>query len=130
MNRCLAENIAAKLLPALERSQGVKGSYARSGQVIPLTAIPTSPDWESEDDRGTVIEQYTEIIFLVSVRAWQATGLGQPQDGDRFTCTLADGVARTYMLAAKKSRRPYGSRPWELDATASHYSLHMKWVQA
>jgi hypothetical protein len=125
MNRSLAENIRRKLMPALESSQGVQGSYCRGQTVVPLTAIPTNPDWESETDRGTVIEEYTELLFVVSIDQWDATGFNLPEQSDRFTCILPDGRARTYALLAKK-----GARPYSLDATGTNYALRMKWVKA
>ncbi len=112
-------------MPALEQSQGFRGTYSRAGSNRPLTAIPTAPDWESEDDRGTVIEEFTELIFLVSVQEWDATGFGLPQQSDRFAVTLADGKPRVYALLARK-----GTRPYSLDATGATYLLRMKWVQA
>ncbi len=56
LNGTLAENIRRKLMPALEQSQGFRGTYSRAGSNRPLTAIPTAPDWVSEDDH-TVIEE-------------------------------------------------------------------------
>jgi hypothetical protein len=125
MNGSLSRNIAQKLMPALERSQGVEGSYVRAGQVQRLRVIPTSPDWEAEDDRGTVIEEFTELVFIAGASDFGFLGLGTPQQSDRLTVILADGVARTYALLAKK-----GVRPWSLDATGSNYFLRMKWVKA
>lgn len=125
MNRSLAENIRRKLMPALESSQGVQGSYCRGQTVVPLIAIPTNPDWESEEDHGTAIEEDVELIFLVSIRQWNQTGLGQPQQSDRFTVVLADGLPRTYALLPRE-----GTQMMSLDATGNNYSLRMKWVKA
>ena len=121
----LNQAIRRMLLPHLLKSQGREGSYARGGEVYPLKAVPTSPDWESEDDRNTVIEEFTELLFIVAASDFGFFGLGTPQQSDRFTVILADGVARTYALLAKK-----GLRPWSLDATGSNYFLRMKWVKA
>jgi len=120
----LANAIVRQLLPALKRSQGVKGSYARGASVQPLTVIPTTPDWETEEDRGTVIEEFTELLFICAAKDFGFLGLGTPQQSDRLTVILADGVARTYALLAKK-----GVRPWSLDATGTNYFLRMKWVK-
>ena len=125
MNGSLAQNITGTLMPALTKYQGRRGSYVRGGVVQRMTAIPTNPDWESEADRGTVIEEFTELLFIVSTQEWEATGFGLPQQSDRFTVILADGKARTYALLARK-----GTRPYNLDATGCNYLLRMKWVKA
>jgi hypothetical protein len=125
MNRSLPENIRRKLMPDLEASQGFEGQYTRGDVTRPMTAIPTIPEWTSEDDSKAAIEQWTEIAFVVFVSTWAATGLGLPQQGDRFTVTLADGVSRTYALLPPKGRRPY-----DLAADGAHYTLRMKWVKA
>jgi len=52
-------------------------------------------------------------------------GLGMPQQSDRFTVILADGIARTYALLPPKGKRPY-----EVSADGSTYFLRMKWVKA
>jgi hypothetical protein len=124
MNGTLVKSIRRQLMPALEQSQGVRGTYARGDQSRPLVAVPTSPEWTGEDDRG-VIEEWTELVFLVSIAAWEKTGFGLPEQGDRFCVTLADGVERTYALLPAKGARPYG-----LAAGGTHYSLRMKWVHA
>ena len=97
---------------------------ARGGNVYRLTAIPTSPDWEAEDDRGTVIEEFTELVFIVAAsdcgsRAGHAPAI-RPLHGHPL-----GRQARTYALLAKK-----GLRPWSLDATGTNYFLRMKWVKA
>jgi len=124
MNGTLARAIRRQLLPALEDSQGSQGTYTRAGSNRPLTVIPAQPDWQREDEGKSVIEEWVELLFIVSAEAWAQTGFGLPQQGDRLTVTLADGVQRTYALLAPKGRRPY-----DMDATASHYGLRMKWVK-
>ena len=125
MNGSLAHNITKMLMPALTKYQGREGSYVRGGVVKRLAAVPTSPDWESAPDKGSVIEEYTNLLFLVAVADWARTGLGAPQQSDRFTVILADGVARTFALLPTKDKRA-----WELDATATNYLFRMKWVKA
>ena len=125
MNGTLAKNIRRQLLPALERSQGFAGVYTRGTSSVgkSLVVIPQPPDWLSEEEKAASIEQYAAIAFTVSLAQWTATGYSQPQQNDRLTVTLADGVSRTYALLPAK-----GMRPWSIDATGSHYILRMKWV--
>jgi hypothetical protein len=123
MNGRLDRLIAKQLMPALEKSQGFVGTYARGDQTWRLTAIPTDPDWTSEDDKAA-IEEWTGVVFLVSVREWERTGLAEPKHGDRYTVVLADGQPRTYALLREKGKRPY-----DMPAGATHYSLRMKWVK-
>lgn len=123
LNGTLAQNIRRKLMPALEQSQGFRGTYSRAGSNRPLTAIPTAPDWVSEDDH-TVIEEWAGVVFIVSAAEWATTGFGLPQQADRFTVTMADGVQRVYALLPSK-----GMRPYDMPAGANHYSLRMKWVK-
>lgn len=124
MNGRLDQNIAKKLLPALEDSQGFDGIYTRDGRAWPLRAIPTEPDWDRDDDRSATTEEWVEIKFLVSPLAWTRAGFGLPEQGDRYTVTLADGVQRTYALLGRK-----GTRPYEMAANGTHYGLRMKWVK-
>ena len=123
MNRTLAENLRRTLMPALEASHGFQATYTRAGGNRALTVIPAAPDWAREDEGKTVIEEWVEMLFLVAAETWARTGFGTPQQGDKLTVTLADGVQRTYGLLARK-----GTRPYDMDATASHYALRMKWI--
>ena len=126
MNGSLAQNITEDADAGPDQVPGPPKEATCAGESSSgMTAIPTNPDWESEADRGTVIEEFTELLFLVSVQEWEATGFGLPQDGDRFTVILGDGIARTYALSAKRGQRPYN-----LDATATNYALRMKWMKA
>ena len=124
MNGTFASNVKHKLYPALNRSQGFTGTYSRGGTFKRLTAIPTNPDWVSTDDSGAIIEEWVGLVWLVSAEEWAATGLGVPQQNDRFTVTLADGVQMIYALLA-----PKGLRPYEMTANGSGYALKMKWVK-
>lgn len=126
MNGTLACTIRRQLLPALECNQGFVGVYTRGGGATgkAIVVVPRSPDWQLEDEKGTVIEEYTELIFLVSVDGWNATGFGLPQQSDRLAVTLADGVPRVYALFAKS-----GDRPFRMDDLATCYFLRMKWVK-
>ena len=124
MNRSLSEAIRRQLMPALERSQGFAGTYVRGAVALPLVAIPTEPDWEKEDD-SSIIEEWVEVKFMVAASTWCFLGLGAPQQADRYTVILADGISRTYALLPPKGRRPY-----ELSADGSTYFLRMKWVKA
>lgn len=123
MNGSLTQNIRRLLKPALERSQGFTGSYVRGNKVCPLTMIPQTPDWETEDDHG-VIEQYAAVLFLVFADPWAETELGLPQQSDRYTVVLADRIPRTYALLGDRRFRPY-----DMPAGADHYNLRMKWVK-
>ena len=119
----LARAIRRQLLPALEKSQGVEGSYVRGTCLCRLVAIPTKPDWVSEAEQGAGVLMWKGLVFEVSVAAWQRTGLGLPEQGDTFTVFLADGTAKTYGLLPPKGKRPY-----ELDAAGTTYFLNMKAV--
>ena len=72
-----------------------------------------------------MIEEFTELVFIVAASDFGFLGLGTPQQSDRFTVILGDGVARTYALLAKK-----GLRPGSLDPTGTNYFLRTKWVKA
>lgn len=119
----LAQAIRRQLAPALKRSQGFWGTYTRGTQTASLVAIPTLPDWISEDDRA-VIEEYAALTFIVFCDDWAATGLGLPQQSDRLSITLADGVPRIYALLGEKGKRPYA-----MAENSAHYLLRMKWVK-
>lgn len=125
MNKTLSQNIRRKLLPALEHNQGFAGTYTRAGSNRAVTVIPTEPDWAREDEAKSVIEQWTELVFLMSAKCWATTNFGLPQQGDRLTVTLADGVQRHYALLAKRKTQPF-----DMDATGSHYRLRMKWIRS
>jgi hypothetical protein len=122
MNGTLAQQIREKLMPALNRFQGVTGAYTRAGSNRSLTMIPALPDWVTEDDHA-IIEEYALVVWTVSAEEWALTGFGAPEQSDRFIVTLADGVQRTYALAAVPGKRPY-----EVSATGNSYVLRMKWV--
>jgi hypothetical protein len=122
MNGTLSANIRRKLMPALEHSQGYRGTYSRSGSNRPLIVIPVNPEWVNEDDHA-VIEEWAGSDFLVSIAEWQSTGFGTPQESDRLAVTLADGIPRNYALLPPENRQAY-----ELAAAGTHYLLHMKWV--
>lgn len=124
MNVSLSHAIARQLMPALERSQGFAGTYARGANTYPLVAIPTEPDWAQEDDHA-VVEEWAEVKFMVAAATWGFLGIGMPQQSDRLTVILADGISRTYALLPPKGKRPY-----ELSADGSTYFLRMKWVKA
>ncbi len=123
LNGTLSANIRKKLMPALEQSQGFRGVYSRAGSNRPLIVIPTKADWASEDDHGAVIEEWIGLVFEVSADAWAATGFGLPQQNDRLTVALADGVQHVYALLA-----PNGMRPYDLSAESGTYNLRMKEV--
>lgn len=123
MNATLAAAIRRQLLPALEKSQGVEGSYVRGSQLCRLVAIPTKPDWVAEAEQGAGLLQWKGLVLEVAVEAWERTGLGTPQQGDTFTAIMADGVAQTYGLLPPKGKRPY-----EMDAAGTTYFLNMKAV--
>ena len=125
MNGSLAENIRRHLLPALKQSQGRQGSYMRDGNVYRLIAIPVATEWDSATDHGAAIEQETEMDFLIDTADFAALAIGTPQDGDRYTTILGDGVARTWMVAPRENERP-----WKFDATGTSYQIHTKWVKA
>ncbi len=119
----LANAIRRQLLPALERSQGVEGSYTRGSQICRLIAVPTKPDWVSEAEQGAGLLLWRGLVLEVSVEAWQRTGLGTPAQGDTFTVFLADGSAQSYSLLPPKGKRPY-----EMDAEGTTYFLNAKLV--
>ena len=124
MNGTLAHNIRRKLYPALNQNQGFTGTYSRSGTYKRLTAVPTHPDWVSTDDSGAIIEEWVGLVWVVSAEEWASTGFGVPQQNDRFTVVLADGIQRIYALLA-----PKGLRPYEMTSNGSGYALKMKQVR-
>ena len=123
MNGTLSANIRKKLMPALEQSQGFRGTYSRAGSNRPLIVIPVKPEWMTQENQGAVIEMWKGLEFEVSQTEWAATGFCVPQLNDRLTVTLGDGVQQVYACLPPKNMRPY-----EQDATSGTYFIRMKLV--
>ena len=97
----------------------------RGETLCELTAIPSKPEWLADSEQGAVLLQWKGLVFAVSTAAWERTGLGEPELGDRFTVVMGDGLPQTYALLP-----PKGMRPYELSAESGTYFLKMKLVSA
>ena len=125
MNGSLAENIRRKLAPALEQSQGFEAVYSSGAISKGLKVIPTAPDWVSEDDHGTVIEEWEALVFEVFSDTWHRTGFAVPKQNDRIRVTLADGVPRVFAVLA-----PKGMQVYSLSADSGNLFIRTKRVKA
>lgn len=123
MQGTLSENLS-RCARQLNQFAGQPGVYRRGSLAVDLKAIPSTPDFGSENPDGTV-ETWRGVMLVVPWDEWLHTGLGTPQKGDRYETTVpATGERIVYAVLA-----PKGMQEWDRPGQGESIRIHAKQYQ-